>query len=95
MDVLEDADAPVGAGLKLENARVGEMSARVGATRATGVLIGAARRYVDVAAAGLSSALPELLLRLLPAGFGGAGRCGLRGVSGSSSAVSDVVALPE
>lgn len=51
---------------------------------------------MDTAAAGLSSAWPELLFRLLPAGLGGAGRCGLRGVSGCSSSAADgVVALPE
>lgn len=45
LDVLDDATVAAGngAGLKLENARVGEMSERVGATRATGVLSGGAR----------------------------------------------------
>lgn len=69
-----------GAGLKLENAREGEMSERVGATRATGALMDpVVRRYVGAAAAASFSAMTLL------AGFGGAGRCGLRGIGGSCS----------
>lgn len=79
--VAVDVAADAGAGLKLENAREGDMSERVGATRATGALMDPVRRYVGAAASFSSFSAMTLL-----AGFGGAGRCGLRGIGGSSSA---------
>lgn len=88
-----------GTGLKLENAREGEMSERVGATRATGALMDPVRRYVGAAAAAAAAAVSfcsSFSAMTLVAGFGGAGRCGLRGIGGScSSACADCVALPE